>query len=659
MSVADYPTSDSACDSDRFLERLLHEFDVAWAEADAPPALADFIAAAPSETPVERSRLIDELIKIDLEYRWRRNHAADNAPWRLANYAVQLDLRDPFPSCELIGEEYWVRQLWGDRPSHAEYLAHYPQHGESLATRLSQLDAELERQFGQNARRPSNDGTLAISQPYPLRDNDEDISACETPISVNSTDTNPHGGQIGPTPVVPGFEILSLLDRGGMAVVYTARQLNLNRVVALKVIRGGEHASPKELDRFRAEVEAVASLRHPNVVQVYEAGQWNGMPYCAMELVSGGSLARKLGGLPLHADAAARLTSKVARALQVAHEAGIVHRDLKPANVLLEPTHRLDGIELSMEKRSRQRFEPKIADFGLAKRRGDSTFQTATGELLGTPSYMAPEQAIGSHAAIGPHTDVYALGILLYEMLTGRPPFLATTSLETLRQVVREEPVSPRRLQPDAPRDLETICLKCLEKNPTRRYPSAALLADDIERFLAGHPIVARRAGTIERAAKWSRRNPAWAVAISVAAVAALGILAATARHNRLLLAEVTRANASSAEAKRQRSQTLANFNKTQETLLGILTRLWQESQLGDDATQKKLRENLLQTMLQYYDGVPTDESESDPDSRLTNCARQLSCGPRPPLSRGICGSRSAVSPRTANVRKVGDGPPG
>jgi tetratricopeptide (TPR) repeat protein len=343
------------------------------------------------------------------------------------------------------------------------------------------------------------------------------------------------------------------------------------------------------------------------------------MPYYAMELVLGGSLAHQLKGIPLQSDSAARLIVELAQALHAAHESGIVHRDLKPANVLLEPALPGQGIEFQSELGDARRFEPKIADFGLAKRLGDSTLHTATGELLGTPSYMAPEQAVGNHADIGPRTDVYALGVILYETLTGHPPFRATTSLETLRHVTQDEPVPLRRLQPAVPRDLETICLKCLEKNPARRFTSAAELANDVQRFLDGRPIHARRAGSIERAAKWSRRNPAWAVAVGVATAAAIGILAATARHNRLLQAEVMRANASTAEAQRKRSQTLANFNKTQETLLGILTRLWQESQLSDDATQKKLRENLLQTMLQYYDAVPMDESESDADSLLTN----------------------------------------
>jgi serine/threonine protein kinase len=618
MSLAEFPTSSGARDSGRLREQLLHEFDAAWSEAVDPPALEDFVAAATMPTQVDQQRYVEEFIKIDLEYRWRRRQAVDDEPWRLTNYAALLRLQEPFPSCELIGEEYWVRQLWGDRPSHAEYLATYPQHGDRLRERLAQLDIELEMQASHRPRGPSKNDKPAISALCSGGDNGRNFPSHDTPIRVHASETHPSGVPNGAAPVIPGYKILDVLDRGGMAVVYTARQLSLNRVVALKVIRGGEHASPKELERFRAEVEAVASLRHPNIVQVFEAGEWNGMPYCAMELVSGGSLARKLNGAPLQAEAAAGVTVKLARALHTAHEAGIVHRDLKPANVLLEPTQHSDGLELHDELGVSQRFEPKVADFGLAKRQGDSTLHTATGELLGTPSYMAPEQAIGDQAEIGPRTDVYALGVLLYEMLTGRPPFRASTSLETLRQVTRDEPVSLHRFQSAIPRDLETICFKCLEKSSARRYTSAAALASDVERFLAGKPILARRASSFECAVKWSRRNPAWAVAISIAALAAIGVLAGTIVHNRLLQVEIQRANDSTAEAQRQKFQAIANFNKTQETLLGMLNQLWQESQLSGDESHRELRESLLRAMLQYYVDVPLEHADSDPEMRLT-----------------------------------------
>jgi serine/threonine-protein kinase len=309
-------------------------------------------------------------------------------------------------------------------------------------------------------------------------------------------------------PEVPGYEILEVLGRGGMGVVYKARQLSLKRLVALKMLVAGPHASPDLLARFRTEAEAVARLQHPHIVPIYEVGQANGLPYFALEFVGGGTLARRLDGVPQPAREAASMALTLARAMHFAHERGIIHRDLKPANVLLA----LDGT-------------PKISEFGLAKSLEGSDGPTQTGDIMGTPSYMAPEQAGGVTKQIGPAADVYALGAILYELLTGRPPFRAENSLETVRQVMVEEPVPLRRLQPRVPRDLQTICLKCLEKSPHRRYPSAAALAEDLQRFLAGEPIQARPAGVGERLVKWARRRPAVAAVIGISTVALLVVL--------------------------------------------------------------------------------------------------------------------------------------
>jgi eukaryotic-like serine/threonine-protein kinase len=257
-----------------------------------------------------------------------------------------------------------------------------------------------------------------------------------------------------------------------MGVVYKARQQGLNRIVALKMILAGASASPQDLSRFRAEAEAVAQLAHSNIVQIYEIGEQGGCPFLALEYVGGGSLAQHLDGTPVAPKQAAETVLALARAVHHAHERGIVHRDLKPANVLLHA----DGT-------------PKIADFGLAKRADSNQVHTLTGTILGSPSYMAPEQAAGDGNKIGPATDVYALGVILYEMLTGRPPFKGATLLETIEQVREHDPVPPRFLLPKTPRDLETICLKCLEKSPQRRYASAAELAADLQAFLEGEPI--------------------------------------------------------------------------------------------------------------------------------------------------------------------------
>jgi tetratricopeptide (TPR) repeat protein len=310
---------------------------------------------------------------------------------------------------------------------------------------------------------------------------------------------------LGP-PQVPGYEVQEMLGRGGMGLVYKARDLRLNRPVALKMLLAGAYARPEEIERFLRGAEAKASLRHPNIVQVHEVGDLDGRPYLTMEFVDGGSLAQKLSGTPLPADQAAALLVTLADAVQAAHEGGIVHRDLKPANVLLTA----DG-------------SPKIADFGLARRMDDGAGLTLSGATLGTPSYMAPEQAQGKTREIGPAVDVYSLGAILYEMLTGRPPFRAETAAETTRQVIEEEPVPPSRLNAKVPRDLETICLKCLHREPQRRYAGAAALADDLRRFMEGRPIQARPVGWGERFWRWCRRNPL-AMALVVTALALVGL---------------------------------------------------------------------------------------------------------------------------------------
>jgi tRNA A-37 threonylcarbamoyl transferase component Bud32 len=302
----------------------------------------------------------------------------------------------------------------------------------------------------------------------------------------------------------PGYEIIEELGRGGMGVVYKARQVKLNRTVALKMILAGRHAGAADLQRFRTEAEAIARLRHPNIVAVYEVGEHEGRPFLSLEFCEGGSLDRKLAGNPLPPQKAAALVQTLAEAMQAAHQANVIHRDLKPANVMLGG----DGT-------------PRITDFGLA-RKLDEVGQTQTGAIMGTPSYMAPEQA-ESKKDVGPAADVYALGAILYQTLTGRPPFRAATTLDTIIQVVSDEPVPPRQLNATVPVDLETVCLRCLQKDPRRRYASAAELAQDLGRFLAGEPVLARPVGSLERVGKWARRNPA--VAGLLAAVAAALLL--------------------------------------------------------------------------------------------------------------------------------------
>jgi WD40 repeat protein len=393
---------------------------------------------------------------------------------------------------ELIYGEFLLREELGEGPTSAEYLERFPQYAARLNQQLD-LHRALELV-------PS----LATRQTMPAPTGTSPSLRADVPASAQSASC---------WPAVRGYEILGQLGRGGMGVVYRARQRDVHRVVALKMILAGGDARPEAVARFRTEIEAVARLQHPHIVQIHEVGAQDGRPYFSMEFADDGSLAQKLAGIPLPFRRAAQLLEMLARAIHYAHERGVVHRDLTPSNVLMMA----DGT-------------PKITDFGLAKillgEPGVTTpvGQTQSGAILGTPSYMPPEQAAGRTKEIGPAGDVYALGAILYEMLTGRPPFRAETPLETLRQVLSEEPVPPSRLQPHLPRDLVTICLKCLQKEPRKRYGSANALARDLGQFLAGQPIQARPIRAWERAVKWAKRRPAVAALLGlVVGVTALG----------------------------------------------------------------------------------------------------------------------------------------
>src|SRR5215471_13562605 len=314
--------------------------------------------------------------------------------------------------------------------------------------------------------------------------------------------TRPDAGATAPPasglPQVPGYEVEAVLGRGGMGVVYRARHLALKRTVALKMLAAG-HPDQAERARFRAEAEAVARLQHANIVQIHEVGEAAGRPFFALEYVAGGSLAERLAGRPVPPGDAARLVAALAEAMHLAHSRNLVHRDLKPGNVLLA----------GEADTPVSQCQPKVTDFGLVRQLDADSGQTVDGVVMGTPSYMAPEQAEGRARSAGPAADVYALGAILYECLTGRPPFEGATPLETLEQVRSREPAVPSCLNRQAPRDLETICLKCLRKEPERRYSSARELADDLGRFVRGEPVAARPVGLAERVRKWVWRRPA------------------------------------------------------------------------------------------------------------------------------------------------------
>jgi|HubBroStandDraft_6_1064221.scaffolds.fasta_scaffold22597_2 WD40 repeat protein len=344
-------------------------------------------------------------------------------------------------------------------------------------------------------------------------------------------------------PEIPGYEILRELGRGGMGVVFQARDVRLHRLVALKMILSGFHATPETLIRFLGEAKVVARLQHPNIVQIFDIGDWGGQPYLALEYLEGGNLARLLGQ-PLSADVAVPIAETLARAVQYAHEQGVVHRDLKPSNILMSQAGYQFATAMATPPR-RASTEPlfnrkptsantatcdlKITDFGLAKRLDADAGTTNSGSVVGTPHYMPPEQAAGRTHEVGPANDVYAIGAILYEMLTGRPPIVGTTPMETVMHVLNDDPAPPRMLNARISRDLETICLKCLRKEPRQRYASAADVADDLHRFACGEPIRARPIAWWERAWRWAQRNPLAAVLASAfLASLVLGVVIAT-----------------------------------------------------------------------------------------------------------------------------------
>ncbi len=395
---------------------------------------------------------------------------------------------------------------------------------------------------------------------------------------------------------IPGYRIQGELGRGGMGVVYLAVQDGLNRKVALKMVLSGLHASETEKSRFLAEAEAVAAVRHVGVVQVFDFGTHDDCPFFALEYLPGGSLSAKLNGTPLSSMESASLVERIGQAIHAAHSAGIVHRDLKPANILFD----VDGT-------------PKVTDFGLARRNDSISGLTQTGAILGTPSYMPPEQAKGSEA-IGPAADIYALGAILYECLTGRPPFRAASPLETIRQVLLDEPVPPSRLTTKVPRDLETIVLKCLSKDPRRRYESALALTQDLARFQQGEPIEARPISGIERGIRWVKRHPA-AGTIAGILLSAVGIVIGViaASNSRL---EKERDNARNAEATAVEQSQLAQrrLDKAIEAVDKMLVRVGSERWATRPELQEE-RRGVLEDAVNFYSEF-VQQSDDDPRIR-------------------------------------------
>ena len=341
----------------------------------------------------------------------------------------------------------------------------------------------------------------------------ETVSEAASPAGEAAT-LGPHVSGSGAAPQIPDFEMLEVLGQGGMGVVYKARQISLKRLVAIKMILAGGRARPEMMSRFQQEAEAVARLHHPNIVQIFAIGAHDGCSYLALEYTDGGSLDKALARQPQPGQVAARLVETLARAIHHAHQHHVVHRDLKPSNVLLQLPDSGSQGPGQPARSLLERAIPKVTDFGLAKQLDSDSGQTQSGAILGTPSYMAPEQAAGDLERVGPAADVYALGAILYEMLTGQPPFRGSTPIETVSQVLTQDVTAPSKLVPRVERDLETICLKALAKDPRQRYSSALTLAQDLERFGAGEPILARREGPARRMWRKLRRRKLTAVSV-------------------------------------------------------------------------------------------------------------------------------------------------
>ncbi len=556
-------------------QRWLHE----WR---AGPNVSDFLAQFGPLPPAQ----IVAVLLVDQRERWQRGERI------LAETYLERhpEFRgDDEAAVELIYGEFLLREMHAETPTTAEYAARFPCHA-----------GWLEKQFALHRMLQNEASSQHPANPT--------VSEADRVTSASFVEPESPG-----VPKVPGYELLSELGRGGMAVVYRARQLQPSRLVALKMLLAGGHAGGDQRARFQGETNAIARLQHPNIVGIFEVGFADNLPFFSMELVEGGSLSDRLAGIPQQPRQAAALVEVLARAVHYAHERGVVHRDLKPANILLSFSRDAESSERSAEDSASplNKVVPKIADFGLARmEQTGPTGLTMSGDVLGTPCYMAPEQATGAGHTVGLAADVWALGSILYEMLAGLPPFRAATVLETLEQIRTQEPLAPSRLQPRLPRDLETICLKCLAKEPSRRYASAALLADDLGRFLAGQPILARPTPHWERAWKWARRRPLASASLTLAALALASLLGLWGWFTVRLGTERNRAENNAEQRDQQRLRAESNEDRAFEGIDRFLNRV-ADKQLAALPGLENVRRELLTEALKVSQAILEQEGSS------------------------------------------------
>ncbi|HVS38151.1 MAG TPA: protein kinase [Gemmataceae bacterium] len=494
-------------------EDARRRFEAAW-RAGKPEPIAHFL---PAEEHSHFLTTLEELIAIEMEFLWKTAPPAERAlpgdpPPRVEAYLARFpQMNRPEMVRRLLRHEMALRRRRGENPPVEEYRLRFPY---AVCPSAEILRRSLDADDPMTAPERQAIEAHVDKCDQGCKEGVEALLRGATPplarggmASGDVTGLWAAAARVRPA-TIPGYEILEEIGRGGMGVVYKARQTSLNRLAAVKMILAGGRAGANAHARFQMEAEAAAALRHPQIVQIYEVGEHDNLPFLSLEFMEGGSLAQKTAGKPQPARAAAEMVETLARAVHFAHSRGLIHRDLKPANVLLTA----DGVL-------------KITDFGLARRLEGDAGLTRTGEVLGTPSYMAPEQAAPGPSGVGTAADVYALGAILYELLTGQPPFQGATAWDVLAQVQSAEPTPPRRVAPKTPADLETICLKCLQKEPQQRYGSAEALADDLRRFLTDRTIQARRAGVRERFWRWGRRNPALAAAAGMAAAALIALV--------------------------------------------------------------------------------------------------------------------------------------